>query len=121
MVYLGTVNSRMKDFYDVWLLARQFAFDGALLARAIGATFTHRGTTVEAMPVAFTPRFTAQPSTLAQWSAFRKKLPADACPETLAEVVAFVAPFLLPVVHVLDSGESPALKWPPGGPWSHGA
>jgi hypothetical protein len=39
MVYLRTLNSRMKDFYDVWLLARQFAFDGSVLAKAIAATF----------------------------------------------------------------------------------
>lgn len=42
MVYLRTLNSRMKDFYDVWLLARQFAFDGALLTKAIAATFSDR-------------------------------------------------------------------------------
>src|SRR5262249_51496662 len=33
MVYLRTLNSRMKDFYDVWLLARKFAFDGAIPAK----------------------------------------------------------------------------------------
>jgi len=35
IVYLGTVNSRMKDFYDVWLLASQFAFDGVALAKSV--------------------------------------------------------------------------------------
>jgi hypothetical protein len=39
MVYLRTLNSRMNDFYDIWLLASQFASDGALLATAISATF----------------------------------------------------------------------------------
>jgi hypothetical protein len=47
MVYLRTLNSRMKDFYDVWLLARQFAFDGALLAKAIAATFANRETAID--------------------------------------------------------------------------
>jgi predicted nucleotidyltransferase component of viral defense system len=42
MVYLGTANSRMKDFYDVWLLARTSTFDGAALAQAIAATFANR-------------------------------------------------------------------------------
>jgi hypothetical protein len=60
MVYLRTLNSRMKDFYDVWLLARQFSFDGALLANAIAATFGNRGTTLDAAPITFTPEFTAQ-------------------------------------------------------------
>ena len=42
MVFLGTVNSRMKDFYDIWLLARQFDFVGAELAAAIDKTFRNR-------------------------------------------------------------------------------
>jgi Nucleotidyl transferase AbiEii toxin, Type IV TA system len=42
MVYLRTLNSRMKDFHDIWLLASQYAFDGALLAKAVAATFANR-------------------------------------------------------------------------------
>jgi hypothetical protein len=91
MVYLRTLNSRMKDFYDVWLLARQFAFDGAVLAKAIAATFANRETAIDVAPIAFTPEFTEQASTLAQWTAFRKKLPNTECPETLAEVVPLLA------------------------------
>ena len=44
MVHLGMLNSRMKDFFDVWFLARTFSFDGAALADAIRATFERRGT-----------------------------------------------------------------------------
>lgn len=97
MVYLRTLNSRMKDFYDVWFLASQFAFDGALLAKAIAATFANRETTINVAPIAFTPEFTEQASTLAQWTAFRRKLPNIECPETLAEVVPFLSEFLLPI------------------------
>ncbi len=50
MVFLGTVNSRMKDFYDIWLLARQFAFSGTDLAAAIVMTFENRGTACPATP-----------------------------------------------------------------------
>ena len=44
MVQLGVANSRMKDFYDVWTLARQFDFDGKGLSTAIRATFQRRQT-----------------------------------------------------------------------------
>jgi len=44
LVTLGMANSRMKDFYDLWLLGRQFAFDGATLAQAIRSTFGRRQT-----------------------------------------------------------------------------
>src|SRR6185437_12383451 len=35
MVALGIVNSRMKDFYDVWFLAGRFNFEGPLLCEAV--------------------------------------------------------------------------------------
>jgi hypothetical protein len=120
MVYLGTLNSRMKDFYDVWLLARQFAFDGALLAKAIAATFANRETAIDVAPIALTPEFTEQRSTLAQWIAYRRKLPNTDCPERLSEVVRFLGEFLLPIARASESGESFERRWPPGGPWTAG-
>ncbi len=42
MVNLGLLNSRMKDFYDIWLLSRQFDFNGPELAEAISLTFARR-------------------------------------------------------------------------------
>jgi hypothetical protein len=50
MVFLGELNSRMKDFYDLWLLARQFDFDGPTLAKSIAATFENRKTGIETSP-----------------------------------------------------------------------
>jgi hypothetical protein len=44
IVNLGLANSRMKDYYDIWLLSQQFDFDGANLMRAIEATFRRRRT-----------------------------------------------------------------------------
>ena len=117
MVYLRTLNSRMKDFYDVWLLASQFAFDGALLTKAIA----NRQTTIDVAPIAFTPDFTEQASTLAQWTAFRNKLPNPECPAKLSEVATFLAEFLLPVAHAHAKRESFNQRWAPGGPWSRGS
>jgi hypothetical protein len=117
MVYLRTLNSRMKDFYDVWLLASQYAFDGALLAKAIAATFANRDTAIDVAPIAFTPDFTEQGSTLAQWTAFRNKLPNTECPAKLSKVVTFLAGFLLPIARALASGETFDRHWSPGGPW----
>lgn len=121
MVYLRTLNSRMKDFYDVWLLARQFPFEGALLARAVTATFANRETAIDVAPIAVTPEFTLQASTLAQWTAFRKKLPNTECPENLAEVVPFLAEFLLPIARACERGVSFNQRWPAGGPWVSGS
>jgi hypothetical protein len=113
MVYLRMLNSRMKDFYDVWLLATQYAFDGELLAKAIAATFANRETDIDAAPIAFTADFTEQASTLAQWTAFRNKLPNAQCPEKLSEVVSFLSD----VARACGNGELLKLRWTPRGPW----
>ena len=46
MVMLGRANSRMKDFYDIWILSRSFDFNDDRLARAITATFERRETPI---------------------------------------------------------------------------
>jgi hypothetical protein len=37
LVKLGVANSRMKDFYDLWVLAQRFQFESRTLAEAIQA------------------------------------------------------------------------------------
>ena len=93
-------------------------FQELLLAKAIAATFANRETAIDVAPIAFTPDFTEQPSTLAQWSAFRNRLPNEVCPEKLSEVVPFLSEFLLPITRACVNGESFELRWSAGGPWS---
>ena len=55
MVRLGMANSRMKDFYDVWLMSRLFEFEGQTLCDAILNTFRRRSTLLPSgLPTAFT-------------------------------------------------------------------
>lgn len=54
MVKLGELNTRMKDFYDIWLLSRQFDFEGATLAESVRLTFARRGTAMPEDIVALT-------------------------------------------------------------------
>ena len=44
MLKLRELNSRMKDFYDIWLLSRHFGFEGKTLSEAIRLTLEQRGT-----------------------------------------------------------------------------
>ena len=71
MVALGDLNSRMKDFFDIWLLCRQFEFDLERLAAAIAATFQRRETVLPERPF-FTDRFTTDKQR--QWQAFVTRL-----------------------------------------------
>jgi hypothetical protein len=50
MVRRGLLNSRMRDFFDVWILSGQFDFDGSVLLAAIRETFSRRGVEVPAVP-----------------------------------------------------------------------
>jgi Nucleotidyl transferase AbiEii toxin, Type IV TA system len=94
MVALGIANSRMKDFYDVWILSRTYVFEADRLSRAIAATFARRDTIVpEHTPEALTATFAANPMKQAQWKAFARDL-AAAPPLDL--VVADLAEFLMP-------------------------
>jgi len=107
MVQLGIANSRMKDFYDVWILARQFEFDGRELAAAVQATFHRRQTALPSRtPLALTPEFSGDQNKATQWSAFlqRSRL-AD--PELrLSEVVALLEDFLMPPSVAFPANES---------------
>ena len=94
MVQLGMANSRMKDFYDIAVLARDFEFDGETLARAIRATFERRATALPmALPVALTDTFAEDSTKKTQWSGFVRKAGVDDA-TSLAEVVANVAAFV---------------------------
>lgn len=44
MVMLGMINTRMKDFFDLWILSKEYDFDGVTLTGAIRATFDRRAT-----------------------------------------------------------------------------
>ena len=77
MVMLGLANTRMKDFYGIWMLSRSYDFDGERLSRAIAATFERRGTAIpEEVPDALTPAFAADATKQRQCTAFVRDLAA---------------------------------------------
>ncbi len=95
MVMLGLANSRMKDFYDVWILSRGYDFDEDRLSRAIAATFERRGTAIPFdTPVALTQTFSTDSGKQRQWAAFIRDLAVDI--PVFDKVVADLAGFLMP-------------------------
>ena len=117
MVYLGEVNSRMKDFYDIWLLATHFDFDGPILAQAIRETFRWRQTDLPLTPVAFRDAFAQDDEKQAQWAAFISRHRLEDTPTTLQEAIQVIVAFLQPVIHALLEGQRFDRRWSPGGPW----
>jgi len=117
MVTLGMLNSRMKDFYDIWLLAGHFDFEGKSLATAIRATSQARGTELPVTPVALTPEFAEDETKRTQWRAFVRRNRLEDAPEDLAEAVAAIAEFLQPVLAAMAGPRLAGMIWRAPGPW----
>jgi len=117
MVKLGILNSRMKDFYDLWLLSRQFDFDGRVLAIAIQKTFENRKTVIPIQPMVFEDSFAKDAIKEIQWRAFIKKTRLDNVPASFANAVSTIITFLGPVIAALASEENFQKTWKAPGPW----
>ena len=75
MVALGRANSRMKDYYDVWMLTSAVELEQGRLRRAIVATFARRNTVIPAMvPDGLSDAFAADAGKQRQWEAFARNL-----------------------------------------------
>ncbi len=116
MIKLGVVNSRMKDFYDIWMLSQQFNFKGAQLAEAIRLTFNQRDTELPMKVEAFKEPFIRDKQI--QWSAFCKRLGQAQVPTEFSVVVFFVSKFLLPLLHALNAVSTMPNIWIASGEWS---
>ena len=120
IVDLGLINSRLKDFYDLWMLAGGLSFEGQTLADALSATFRARGTElpVEA-PVALTGAFVEQSATAAMWRAYRTRLAASGiiAPADLAELVRVIGDFIMPPARAAVSCTPFYQSWAPMEGW----
>jgi hypothetical protein len=115
---LADVNSRMKDFYDIFGLSNKFSFDGQVLQEAIVATCSRRKTIVRSDSVIFSGDFSKQPDKKVQWKAFIKKGMMSDTPEDFVKVMTDIRTFLFPIAQATDNRESFIGTWPEGGPWA---
>ena len=118
MLFRAEANSRLKDFHDVWWIARHFAFDGDQLAAAIRTTCAKRGTEIPAEPVALTTQFGSIAAKRAQWRVFRQRVGNTNSPEEFEVVVRELRDFLTPVLASIRSGQSTDLRWDPVRGWT---
>lgn len=116
MVSLGASNTRMKDFYDLWIIARSFEFSAETLAGAIEATFARRETAIQGeVPAGLSPSFVDDPIKQGQWTAFLAR--TDLVAPGLSVVSELLRDFLLPPLQALSKGAPRVMTWPAGGPW----
>lgn len=118
MVKLGTANSRMKDFYDVWVMSRQFDFEGNALVQAIQKTFKRRKTDFPTSPPFFPSELYDHHSKGAlRWKAFLKSEQIANAPPELGNVVKTIEEFLIKLVEAIHNGKDFSQEWKAPGPW----
>ena len=118
MVALDMLNSRMKDFFDLWAIAGAFAFEGEVLARAIQTTFERRETPLPIeTPLALTAGFA---DAKVQWVAFLRRTEIALAPEPLPEIQARIAELVMPPMIATTEAAPFNARWAPGGPWIDG-
>jgi hypothetical protein len=99
MVVHGIMNSRMKDFYDVYILLNHMNINDDLLAQAIKATFNRRKIELpEQMPVALSKDFLEDGTKEIQWKAFLNRSNLSDIKLTLSEIVEYLRQRLWPVI-----------------------
>jgi hypothetical protein len=116
LVSLGIANSRMKDYFDLWVLASHANFDGDLLARAIRATFDRRATPIpDDVPFGLSEAFAQDAQKQTQWRAFlvRNAL----APVVLADILDRLRSFLMAPLQAARTGVPLSVQWTPRDGW----
>lgn len=119
LVKFGIANSRMKDYYDLYVMAIFFGFKGSFLLKAIRSTFRSRNTEIpKNTPIAFSDDFVSDKTKQQQWSAFIKLNNAHQIPDSLGEIISSLSEFLLPPLQAATkNSDSWKYSWKEGGPW----
>jgi predicted nucleotidyltransferase component of viral defense system len=89
IISLGMANSRMKDYFDLWIILKDQSLDRQILADAVTATLARRGTPKpQQLPIGLSERFSSDPQKIKQWKAFvdRNKLAAESMTETVSRL-----------------------------------
>jgi len=117
IIRLGIFNSRMKDFYDLWFLARTFPFEANVLSVVIRTTFERRKTELSSDVLkTLLKDLSGDLAKQTQWRAFLRKSRLTA-PEDFAHVNNAIQEFLLFPASLTAAERRTPISWSPGGPW----
>ena len=102
----GMLNSRMKDYYDIWFLSRHFSFQSNNLSQAIQKTCRQRETKITIPVIGLSQEFASFRQDM--WTAFRKRNEATAMPKNFSTIIEDLTAFLM---HVLGNTETTIHTW----------
>ncbi len=109
IIHNGYLNSRYKDFYDIYILSKKFSFDYAELRNAVVETFGNRNTKMSMDSAAFSKDFLNDPIHQTRWKAFLKKKNA-LIQVSMADAIKQIKTFATPLFNEKPSTVS---KWNP--------
>ena len=115
---LADLNSRMKDFYDIWALSNSYEFDGKVLQEAITTTCSKRQTVIEAQAEMFSEGFAHRTDKQTQWRAFIRKGTFEQTPETFILLMNEIRTFLLPITESIQKHQTFKKRWAFDQKWS---
>ena len=110
MIALAEANSRMKDFYDVYMLSRICDYEGIVLYEAVRQTLERRATPLDATPTVFSDYFRMLKVKQTQWQAFQRRIHV-AQGLSFAAVLDANKHFLQPVYHAVLKGRELFATW----------
>ena len=111
MVKLAMVNSRMKDFYDVYNLSLNHEFTAGILKEAITATFKRRKTILPENPLVFQTDFRIDRGRQQQWVAFLNKSRLFNVDKSFSKIMDRIVMFLKPIVSSIKNNTAIADRW----------
>lgn len=118
MIKLGLLNSRMKDFYDIWLMTRQFDFDGLSIVTALRKTFEHRKTQLPwKSPLFAREIYDDKSDRQTLWTAFLRKNDIEKAPGKLSATAKAIENFLHEPLEAIHQQTEFRKKWKKGGTW----
>ncbi len=119
MVVLGMANSRLKDYFDIWMLSRNFTIEADILLEAVKQTFGRRHTELpHREPVALSEDFSGNQSKQQQWQGFISRQRKQKAVPGLPEIIKALRAFLLPIISGIDTGVLLVKTWQPEQGWT---
>ncbi|KJS16159.1 MAG: hypothetical protein VR69_10485 [Peptococcaceae bacterium BRH_c4b] len=112
MIKLSFLNSRMKDFYDIYTLSKRKTFEGRVLQEAIFQTFQRRKTPFERNQPIFQELFINSDEKQREWSNFEKRIRVIS-PKLFKDVMNQIKAFLQPIFESICNEEEFFLYWDP--------
>lgn len=112
----GLRNSRMKDYFDIWFLSKQFLFEGKLLAEAIQKTFLKREMEITSISAKIFDELTSDESKYSQWDSLVSNNVSFA-KIGFKDVISHLKVFIQPIFEFGAKGEVFDLFWQGPGPW----